>query len=662
MERKFELVSSFDPRGDQPQAIEELANGINNGEKFQTLLGVTGSGKTYSLACAIEKVQRPTIVISHNKTLAAQLYAEFKEFFPNNAVEYFVSYYDYFQPEAYVPKLDLYIEKETSINEKIEQMRMSAILSALNRRDVIVVASVSCIFGAGNPEVYRSMRIKLEKGADLDRDELLKRLIRLQYERNDFEISPGVFRAKGSTVDIFPSYDIYGVRVEFFGDEIEDISIFDTLTGKTLSKPKYYILYPATNYAAPRELTDKAADTIELELDERLRTFYGQGKLLEAQRLEQRTKFDIEMLRVTGTCNGVENYTRHFTGKNPGEPPYVLLDYFPKDFLMVIDESHVTVPQLRAMYKGNLSRKESLVKHGFRLPSALDNRPLKFSEYLKKVNQLIFVSATPSPYEKTKSSKIIEQIVRPTGLIDPKIEIHPIDGQIDHLVDEINERVNRNERILVTTLTKKMAENLAEHFSSLKIKTRYLHSEVHTLDRIEILRDLRLGKFNVLVGINLLREGLDLPEVSLVAILDADKAGFLRSETSLIQTMGRASRNINGKVILYANQITDSMKKAISETKRRRIIQEQYNKDNNITPKTIQKPIRFAIKSEEGEEPIIQVASEFSDDQELIPITALSEYIDKTEIKMLEAAEKLEFELAAKYRDRITELKSLLKE
>jgi excinuclease ABC subunit B len=658
----FKLVSSFKPTGDQPAAIKQLGEGLRAGEKFQTLLGVTGSGKTFSLACMLEDNPRPTLVISHNKTLAAQLYAEFSEFFPENAVEYFVSYYDYFQPEAYVPRLDLYVEKETSINEKLEQMRMSTIHSLLERRDVIVVASVSCIFGAGKPEFYRSMRIDLNKKHTIDRDDVLKSLVQLQYERNDLDTSPGTFRARGQSVDVFPSYETYGVRLEFFGDEIERIHEFDPLTGQLRKELESFRIYPATNFTMPPELMEKATANIEEELDQQLRKFRGRGKLLEAQRLEQRARFDLEMLREMGSCPGIENYSRHFDGRKPGETPWTLVDYFPEDFLIIIDESHATLPQLRAMYRGNLSRKETLIDYGFRLPSALDNRPMNFKEFLAKTNQVVFVSATPSDYEREKSKRIVEQIVRPTGLIDPEIIIHKVEGQIDHLLEEIRTRAARKERILVTTLTKKMAENLADYLASMNVQTRYLHSEIDTLDRIEILRDLRLGEFNTLVGINLLREGLDLPEVSLVAILDADKEGFLRSETSLIQTMGRASRNINGRVILYADNITNSMQRAIDETQRRRAIQEEYNKKHGITPRSIEKPIRYAIKAQEGEEPLIKWAADLDEREDMIPISEIPHYIEELELKMLEAAKQLQFERAAEYRDKITELKSLLQE
>jgi len=654
---KFEIVSEYKPKGDQPKAIELLKNGLDSGLKHQTLLGVTGSGKTYTIANVIEKVQKPTLIIAHNKTLAAQLCSEFKEFFPNNVVEYFVSYYDYYQPEAYIPSTDTYIEKDSSINDEIDKLRHSATAALFERRDVIIVASVSCIYGLGDPEDYTDLMISLRKGMTKDRDEVIRKLVGLQYERNEIDFKRGKFRAKGDVLEIFPvSSSEKVIRVEFFGDEIEKITEINYLTGEIIGTRSHVAIFPASHYATTRAKMERAIVTIEDELEQQLKEFKSDGKLLEAQRLEQRTRYDLEMMQEVGFCQGIENYSRHISGRTPGSSPFTLMDYFPKDYLLVIDESHVTVSQIGAMYNGDRSRKESLVNYGFRLPSAYDNRPLKFSEYEQRVNQVIYVSATPAKYEKEHSKQIVEQIIRPTGLIDPEIVVSPVDGQIDHLIGEISERINKQQRVLVTTLTKKMAEDLTDYLKEMDFKVRYLHSDVETLERIEIIRDLRLGVFDVLIGINLLREGLDLPEVSLVAILDADKEGFLRSETSLIQTIGRAARNVEGKVIMYADKMTDSMKRAISETNRRRKIQMEYNEENGITPMTIRKGVRGVIEATKAaEDESKYVVNGKMDIDSLENREKLIEILTK---EMKEAASNLQFERAAELRDKIMILKN----
>ncbi len=649
---EFRLVSPFTPRGDQPKAIRELTEGLQAGLKHQTLLGVTGSGKTFTIAHVIQNVQKPTLVIAHNKTLAAQLCNEFREFFPHNAVHYFVSYYDYYQPEAYIPQTDTYIEKDASINDEIDRLRHAATSALLERRDVIIVASVSCIYGLGTPQEYAAMTLPLRQGAIVSRDEILHRLVELQYERNEIGFGRGTFRAKGDVIEIIPSYSENAIRIELFGDEIERISELDALTGKRLRDLDFTVIYPATHWVTGREKLMRAIESIRAELEERLAELRAQGKLLEAQRLEQRTLHDLEMLQELGYCPGIENYSRHLDGRKPGEPPCTLIDYFPKDFLMVIDESHQTIPQIRGMYNGDRSRKEILIEYGFRLPSALDNRPLKFEEFERKMNQVIYVSATPGPYERQKSQKIVEQIIRPTGLVDPEVVVRPVRGQIDDLIAEIREVTQRGERVLVTTLTKKMAEDLTEYLTELGIRARYLHSEIETLDRVDILHDLRLGEFDVLVGVNLLREGLDLPEVSLVAILDADKEGFLRSETSLIQTIGRAARNVRGRVILYADDVTGSMARAIAETQRRRQLQLEYNQKHGITPETVKKAIKEfmpELARERKEKRAARVAAKAPAD--------LAKLIKELEREMFEAAKRLEFEKAAQLRDEIRELR-----
>ncbi|MCZ7384533.1 MAG: excinuclease ABC subunit UvrB [Candidatus Methanoperedens sp.] len=637
----FKLVSGFEPKGDQSKAIEKLVFGIEQRMKHQTLLGVTGSGKTFTVANVINKIQRPTLVISHNKTLAAQLYSEFRAFFPENAVEYFVSYYDYYQPEAYIPQTDTYIEKDASINEEINRMRLSATRSLFERRDVIVVASVSCIYGIGSPQEWQEMSILLKKGEELERRVLLSRLVDMQYERNDLDFSTGKFRARGDTIEVFPSYASNGIRIELFGDEIDKISEFDVLTGKTLRENDAVVIYPAKHFVMPQEKIDYAIESIEAELRDRLHELKSMGKILEAARLEQRTKFDIEMMHEIGYCQGIENYSRHMDGRRTGEPPYTLLDYFPKDYLIVIDESHVTLPQLRGMHAGDHARKESLVDYGFRMPSAYDNRPLTFDEFSTRVNQIMYVSATPADYEIGQSVQVVEQIIRPTGLVDPEIVVKPIQGQIDDLMAEIHAKTAKKYRVLVTTLTKRMAEDLTEYLTGAGIKARYMHSEIETLERIEIIRGLRLGEFDVLVGINLLREGLDLPEVALVAILDADKEGFLRSDRSLLQTIGRTSRNIDGKVVMYADRMTGSMQRAIDETNRRRERQVQYNKEHNITPQTIRKAVEPRAITEEAAPSKEEIFN----------------YIIELEAEMHRAAKNLEFEKAAEIRDRIGKLR-----
>lgn len=653
------VVSDFEPRGDQPEAIERLADGVERGLRDQVLLGITGSGKTYVIAKVIERVQRPTLVIAHNKTLAAQLAAEFREFFPHNAVEYFVSYYDFYQPEAYLPQTDTYIEKDSRINDEIDRLRHSATQAVMTRRDVVVVASVSCIFGLGSPEQYEEVSLRLKAGAQADRDEILRQLVRMQFSRNDYELERGTFRARGDVVEIHPVDRDEIVRVELFGDIIERIFILDPVTGELLESRDDLLVFPATHYVASRDRIERALEGIEAELEERLKWFRQQGKLLEAQRLEQRTRYDIEMIREIGYCQGIENYSRHFDGRAPGEPPYTLLDYFPDDFLLVIDESHQTIPQLRAMHEGDRSRKTSLVEYGFRLPCAYDNRPLRFDEFLERVNQVIYVSATPGPWEMERAQQVVELIVRPTGLVDPPVEVRPREGQVDDLVAEIRQTVAKGHRVLVTTLTKRMAEDLTEYLAELGFRVHYLHSDIETIERSELLRDLRLGEFDVLVGINLLREGLDLPEVALVAILDADQEGFLRSATSLIQIMGRASRNVEGRVILYADEITPSMKEAIDETERRRRKQMEYNRRHGITPQTIRKAVRDVIRADEERKrtALRRVAPQLA---EKAPPDQLFEVIRELEREMREAAEALEFERAAELRDEIEELKQLL--
>ncbi|MCZ0754379.1 excinuclease ABC subunit UvrB [Anoxybacillus sp. J5B_2022] len=656
MNDQFELVSAYEPRGDQPKAIAKLVEGIRNGVKHQTLLGATGTGKTFTISNVIQQVNKPTLVIAHNKTLAGQLYSELKEFFPNNAVEYFVSYYDYYQPEAYVPQTDTYIEKDASINDEIDKLRHSATSALFERRDVIIVASVSCIYGLGSPEEYRELVVSLRTGMEIERNELLRRLVDVQYTRNDIDFHRGTFRVRGDVVEIFPaSRDEHCIRIEFFGDEIDRIREVDALTGEVIGEREHVAIFPASHFVTREEKMQLAIQSIEQELEQRLQELREQGKLLEAQRLEQRTRYDLEMMREMGFCSGIENYSRHLALRPPGSTPYTLLDYFPDDFLIVIDESHVTVPQIRGMYNGDKARKQVLVDHGFRLPSALDNRPLTFEEFEQKINQVIYVSATPGPYELEHSPEVVEQIIRPTGLLDPTIDVRPIRGQIDDLVGEIHERIKRNERTLVTTLTKKMAEDLTDYLKDIGMKVAYLHSEIKTLERIEIIRDLRLGKYDVLVGINLLREGLDIPEVSLVAILDADKEGFLRSERSLIQTIGRAARNANGHVIMYADTITKSMEIAINETKRRRAIQEAYNREHGIVPQTIKKGIRDVIRATYAAEQ--QETYESKQDYSKLTKKEREKLIASLEKEMKEAAKALDFERAAELRDLIFELK-----
>lgn len=652
---EFKIESKFKPTGDQPQAIESLVNSINNGDRYQTLLGVTGSGKTYTMANIIEKLQRPTLVLAHNKTLAAQLCSEFKEFFPNNIVEYFVSYYDYYQPEAYVPQTDTFIEKDSSINDEIDKLRHSATSALLERRDVIIVASVSCIYGLGNPEEYKKLTISLRTGMEKDRDEIMRKLIEIQYERNDIDFARGSFRVRGDSLDIIPaSYSNKGIRVEFFGDEIERIREFDVLTGNILGERNHVSISPASHFATSQEVLEKAINKIEDELEDRLRELNSQEKLLEAQRLRQRTNFDIEMIREMGYCSGIENYSRILDGREPGTPPQTLLDYFPDDYLMFIDESHVTLPQCRAMYAGDRSRKNTLVDYGFRLPCAYDNRPLKFNEFEKKMNQVVFVSATPAQYELDHSTNIAEQVIRPTGLLDPIIEIRPVKGQIDDLYAEIKKTTEKGFRTLITTLTKRMAEDLTKYLKDLGVKTTYMHSDIETIERMKTIRDLRLGEFDVLVGINLLREGLDIPEVALVAILDADKEGFLRSETSLVQTIGRAARNSESRVIMYADRITNSMDKAIKETERRRKIQMEYNEKHGIVPQTIIKEVREVIEATKvAEEKVEYKAENIKEVSEKDKKKLIKKYTEE----MMEAAKNLQFERAAELRDIINDLK-----
>ena len=653
---EFKLHSKFKPTGDQPQAIDKLANGLENGKNHQILKGVTGSGKTFTMANIIQKVQRPTLVIAHNKTLAYQLASEFREFFPENAVEFFVSYYDYYQPEAYVVQSDTYIEKDSSINEELDKLRHSATMSLFERRDVIIVSSVSCIYGLGDPIDYENLVISLRPGMEKDRTEVMKKLIDIQYVRNDINFTRGTFRVRGDSLDIFPaSSGEKSVRIEFFGDEIDRITEIDALTGEIVGERNHVAIYPASHYATTQKKVEKAIVTIEEELEDRLKYFKDHNKLLEAQRLEQRTRYDIEMLKEMGFCTGIENYSRHMSQRKPGSRPYTLIDYFPKDFVTMIDESHVTVQQIGGMYEGDRSRKTSLVDYGFRLPYALDNRPLRFNEFESMMNQVIYVSATPGKYEKAKTNEVVEQVIRPTGLLDPKIEVRPTKGQIDDLVSEINKTIEKGERVLITTLTKKMSEDLTRYLEDLDIKVTYLHSDIDTIERMEIIRDLREGKYDVLVGINLLREGLDLPEVSLIAILDADKEGFLRSETSLIQTIGRAARNSNGHVIMYGDTITRSMDVAITETNRRREIQEEYNKEHNITPTTINKSVRKRIQNtfvaEENENYDANKVTEFSKGE-------IEVIIENLNTEMLKAAEELDFERAATLRDQIRNLKN----
>ena len=654
----FKLVSPYKMMGDQPKAVEQLVQGIKDGKKHQTLLGVTGSGKTFTIANVIEKVNKPTLVISHNKTLAAQLHGEFKEFFPENAVEYFVSYYDYYQPEAYVPSTDTYIEKDSDINAEIEKLRHSATAALSERRDVIVVASVSCIYGLGSPLDYKEQVISLRPGKEYERNELLRKLVDIQYKRNDMGFERGCFRVRGDVIDVWPAGAEHCVRIELFGDEVDTIKEINPLTGEINGLRNHVAILPASHYVVSKEKMDKAIVGIEAELEERLQWFKDRGKLLEAQRLEQRTRYDVEMLREVGICKGIENYSRHIAGLEPGERPNTLIDFFPDDFLVVIDESHVMLPQLRGMFAGDRSRKTSLVEYGFRLPSALDNRPLQFEEFEKMVNQAVYISATPAAYEKEHSGNVwAEQVIRPTGLLDPEIDVRPIEGQIDDLIGEINKVAARGERVLVTTLTKKMAESLTDYLRNVGIRVRYLHSEIDTLERLEIIRDLRMGVFDVLVGINLLREGLDIPEVSLVAILDADKQGFLRTETSLIQTIGRAARNAEGHVIMYADFISDAMRAAIDETARRREIQKKYNEENGITPQTIKKSIRAVIEATKAAED--EGSYEGKKPSELTK-KELTEYVKKLEKEMKEAAKELQFERAAQLRDLVFEYKARL--
>ena len=653
---KFEVVSEYQPAGDQPEAIAALSRGLEMGLDEQTLLGVTGSGKTFTMAKIIEQVQRPTLVLAHNKTLAAQLCAEFREFFPNNAVEYFVSYYDYYQPEAYIPHTDTFIEKDSAINEEIDRLRLSATASLLERRDVIVVSSVSCIYGLGEPEDFEKMMVSLRVGAQIERDELLKKLVAIRYERNDIAFERNMFRVRGDTVEVWPAYwKDTALRIEFFGDEIDRISEVNVVTGSPIRRLNNIPIWPATHYVTPKEKMDAAVQEIYRELEERVAFFEGEGKLIEAQRIKQRTMYDIEMMQELGYCSGIENYSRVIEGRPVGSPPHTLLDYFPEDFVLFIDESHVTLPQVRAMYNGDRARKTTLVDYGFRLPCAFDNRPLKFPEFEQRLNQVIYVSATPGEYERTRSGQVVEQVIRPTGLLDPRIEVRPVEGQIDDLIGEINQRTARKERVLVTTLTKKMAEDLTTYLQGAGIRVRYMHHDIDTIERMEIIRDLRLGTFDVLVGINLLREGLDLPEVSLVAILDADKEGFLRSETSLIQTIGRAARNADGMVVMYADTVTPSMRRAIDETERRREKQDAFNKAHGIVPRTVIKSVRELLE-------ISATAEDVASNQRQGRVKAMTRQekaaeIARLEKAMKEAAKMLEFELAASLRDQIIELR-----
>ena len=650
----FKLHSEYTPTGDQPQAIKYLSEGIKQGKKFQTLLGVTGSGKTFTMANIIQNVQKPTLVLAHNKTLAGQLYSEFKEFFPENNVEYFVSYYDYYQPESYIPSSDTYIEKDASINDEIDKLRHSATASLFETRDVIIIASVSCIYGLGDPIDYEHMIVSLRPGMQKSREEVMKKLVNMQYSRNEIDFKRGTFRAKGDILEIYPSdQSESAIRVEFWGDEVEKIQEINPLTGKAIAERKHVMVFPNSHYVTTSDKMERALVTIDEELQERIKYFKDNNKLIEAQRIDERTNFDMEMMRETGFCQGIENYSRHISGRPAGSPPFTLFDYLPKDFLLLIDESHATIPQVKAMYNGDRARKDSLVNYGFRLPSAYDNRPLKFDEFEERINQVVFVSATPADYEKEHSKEnVVEQIIRPTGLLDPKIEVKPVTNQIDDLIEQIRIRVDKKERVLVTTLTKKMAEDLTDYLQSLDIKVNYMHSDIKALERMEIIRNLRLGEFDVLVGINLLREGLDIPEVSLVAILDADKEGFLRSERSLIQTIGRAARNTDGTVIMYADELTDSMKKAISETNRRRKIQEEYNIKHNIVPKTIKKSVRDTISITKQEDIGVEFKMESPDD--------IKNTINSLTDEMLKYAASMEFEKAAEIRDKIKELEKLI--
>lgn len=664
-DKKFELVSDYQPTGDQPQAISQLTKGIEDGEKAQILLGATGTGKTFTISNVIANVNKPTLILSHNKTLAGQLYGEMKKFFPHNAVEYFVSYYDYYQPEAYVPSSDTYIEKDASINDEIDKLRHSATTSLLERNDVIVVASVSSIFGLGDPREYQNSVLSLRVGQEIERDRLLTDLVNIQFDRNDIDFQRGRFRVRGDVVEIFPaSRDERALRIEFFGDEIDRIREVDALTGEVIGDRDHVSIFPATHFMTNEEVMDRALPQIEADMKKQVKKFTDKGKLLEAERIQQRTTYDIEMMREMGYTNGIENYSRYMDGRKPGEPPYTLLDFFPKDFLLVVDESHQTMPQVRGMYNGDRARKQMLIDYGFRLPSALDNRPLKLPEFEKHVNQVVYMSATPGPYEMEQTDHVAQQIIRPTGLLDPTVEVRPVMGQIDDLVGEINKRIEKNERVFVTTLTKKMSEDLTDYLKDMGLKVKYLHSDIKTLERTQIIRDLRLGKFDVLVGINLLREGLDVPEVSLVAILDADKEGFLRNERSLIQTIGRAARNENGAVIMYADTITDSMQKAIDETKRRRTIQMKYNEEHHITPHTIIKPIQEAITvtKKATDETETDNSAEFTDkDFAKLDKEAQNKMLDELTEQMRSAAKRLDFEQAATLRDTIMELKTKLK-
>ena len=656
----FELISNYAPTGDQPRAIEQLVKGFKEGNQFQTLLGVTGSGKTFTMANVIQALNKPTLIIAHNKTLAAQLYGEFKEFFPHNAVEYFVSYYDYYQPEAYVPSTDTYIAKDSAVNEEIDKLRLSATASLIERRDVIIVSSVSCIYGLGEPENFEKMMVSLRPGMEKDRDEVIRSLIDIQYNRNDMDLQRGTFRVRGDVLEIFPAdRGETAIRVEFFGDEIDRITEIDVLTGKIKSHLTHISIFPASHYVVPQEKINQAAAEIEKELEERVRYFKGEDKLLEAQRIAERTNFDIEMLRETGICSGIENYSRHLAGLAPGVPPSTLMDYFPEEFLIIVDESHMTIPQIRGMYAGDQSRKRTLVDYGFRLPSALDNRPLNFQEFESKIDQMMFVSATPSVYEKEHELLRVEQIIRPTGLLDPEVDVRPVEGQIDDLIGEVNKEVAKKHKVLITTLTKRMAEDLTDYMREVGIRVKYLHSDIDTLERAEIIRDLRLDIFDVLVGINLLREGLDIPEITLVAILDADKEGFLRSETSLIQTIGRAARNSEGHVIMYADTMTDSMKVAIEETNRRRSRQEAYNKEHGITPRTIEKSVRDLIAVSKK---VAKEEYEFKKEPESMSRKELEKLVADVQKKMQQAAADLNFEAAAELRDKMISLKTMLRD